>query len=106
VFNLRADRPDRTIQLARDSAFWQSADQVVLMGSGAYAFARLAAKKRIDNSRLVYADFDRVDDIFEAIIAVCGQSTLVVGMGNIGGLGLSLTNYFKNRSVLKKEYHD
>ena len=40
VFNLRADRPSRTVQLARDVSFWHEADHVVLMGTGAYLFAR------------------------------------------------------------------
>ncbi len=103
VFNLRADRPDRTIQLARHTDFWHAADKVVLMGAGAYSFARLTVGHGLDSAKLVYADFDRVDDIFEAIVGVCSGKTLVVGMGNIGGLGLSLSNYFKNRAVPQKE---
>lgn len=103
VFNLRADRPDRTIQLARHTAFWHAADKVVLMGDGAYSFARLAGGHGLDSGKLVYADFDRVDDVFEAIVGVCQRNTLIVGMGNIGGLGLSLTRYFKNRSVPNEE---
>ena len=103
VFNLRGDRPDRTQQLAAGTDFWHNADRVILMGTGAYSFARLAGRKGVDGTRFVYADFDRVDDIFETIVSVCGETTLVVGMGNIGGLGLSLSSYFKNRATLTKE---
>jgi gamma-polyglutamate synthase len=103
VFNLRADRPDRTIQLARHTDFWHRADKVVLMGAGAYSFAKLAVGHGLDSGKLVYADFDRVDDIFEAIVGVCRARSLVVGMGNIGGLGLFLRNYFKNRAIPREE---
>jgi poly-gamma-glutamate synthase PgsB/CapB len=103
VFNMRGDRPERTIQLARESDYWHSADKVILLGSGAYAFARLASQANVDSGKFVFADFDRVDEIFESIISECGHSSLVIGMGNIGGLGLPLVNYFKNRANLKEE---
>jgi poly-gamma-glutamate synthase PgsB/CapB len=102
VFNLRGDRPERTIQLAKESDFWHSAHKVVLIGSGAYVFARLASKAGFDSGRFVFAEFDRVDDIFETIIGECAGSALVVGMGNIGGLGLPLVKYFQNRATLKE----
>lgn len=99
VLNLREDRPSRTLQLARETKFWHSADRVVLMGTGAYQFARVAAKE-IDypESRFIYAEQDTVEDIFEKIIEVCGKSTLVIGMGNIGGSGFPLVRFFKNRA--------
>ncbi len=31
-----------------------------------------------------------------------GKSSLVMGMGNIGGPGLDLVQYFRNRSMLKE----
>lgn len=102
VFNLRGDRPDRTIQLAKQADFWHGAHKIVLIGSGAYIFAKLAARAGVDSGRFVFADYDRVDDIFESIIGISGPSALVVGMGNIGGLGLPLVNYFKNRATLKE----
>ena len=102
VFNLRADRPSRTIQLARESTFWREADAVVLMGTGAYLFARVADKRGMDVERFVYAEMGQPERIFEQILGVCGHSTLVVGMGNIAGGGFDLAGFFKNRSVLKE----
>lgn len=100
VFNLRADRPHRTLQLARHATFWHQADSIVLMGTGAYSFARLAQKAGLNSNRMVYADFDRVEDIFETIIGLCESKSLIVGMGNIGEQGLELTKFFRNRSQL------
>lgn len=102
VFNLRADRPHRTIQLVRETNIFSDADDVVLMGSGAYTVARVAASAGLDASRIVYAEQERIEDIFEKIIGVCSNTdTLVVGMGNIGGQGLDLVRYFKNRSTTR-----
>ena len=104
VFNLRADRPSRTVQMALDTDFWHSSDKVVLIGSGAYLFSRMASKTSCDQTKLVYADYERVDEVFESILEQCSGRTLVVGMGNIGGQGLELVRYFKNRSTLRHEH--
>lgn len=100
VFNLRADRPSRTEQLA-EATFWRDADHVVLMGTGAYVFARAAAKQGMDVSRFTYADNRPIGDIFESILGLCGEHTLVVGLANIGGPGLRLVEYFRNRAKLE-----
>ena len=99
VFNLRADRPSRTIQLAVESDFWHEADGIILMGTGAYLFARLAARAGVDVGRFVHVDHSRVEEVFEAILESCGLNTLVVGMANIGGPGLALVRHFRNRAL-------
>ncbi|MDP8224929.1 MAG: poly-gamma-glutamate synthase PgsB [Candidatus Lernaella stagnicola] len=100
VFNMRADRPSRTAQMVQDATFWHDADSVLLMGTGAYHFASLASKRNIGPRRFVFVDQMGVDEVFESIVEVCGRSALVIGMGNIGGPGLPLVRYFKNRAVL------
>ncbi|MCC6746022.1 MAG: poly-gamma-glutamate synthase PgsB [Deltaproteobacteria bacterium] len=101
VFNCRADRPDRSLQLGSAYVGWPQADQVVLIGSGTYLFGRAAATEGLEVSRLVFADDHTVEQIFEDIVEVAGSSALVVGMGNIGGLGLPLVRHFRNRSVVE-----
>lgn len=101
VFNMRADRPARTLQLAQDATFWRAADSVVLMGTGAYLFGRAAQDVGFDIGRLVYAETGGVEAIFEHIVGACGRTTLVVGMGNIGGDGLALVRFFRNRSRIE-----
>jgi poly-gamma-glutamate synthase PgsB/CapB len=101
IFNLRSDRPHRTLQLAREARFWHEADHVVLMGSGAYHFARDAARYAdFDPGRFVFAEHQRLEEIFEVIVGLCGRTTLVVGMANIYGQGLALVKYFRNREIL------
>lgn len=103
IFNCRADRPDRSLQLGSDFVRWHPADHVVLMGSGTYLFARAATAAGFDASRLTFVEDQAVDEIFERIIALCGSSALVVGMGNVGGQGLDLARYFANRAAPAKE---
>jgi poly-gamma-glutamate synthase PgsB/CapB len=102
VFNLRADRPSRTMQLA-EATYWRDADRVVLMGTGAYLFARVAARSGADVARFVFAEQQRVEEVFETIIDLCGPCNLIVGMANIGGQGLALVRLFRNRAKLTRE---
>lgn len=106
IFNLRDDRPSRTLQLARDSTFWHAADRVVLIGSGVYLFARVADAAGFDIGKLVYADQQSVEEIFELIVGHCRARTLVVGMANIGGQGLKLVRHFRNRAILQQPQTD
>ncbi|MHC4798913.1 MAG: poly-gamma-glutamate synthase PgsB, partial [Planctomycetota bacterium] len=64
-------------------------------------FARAAAKKGLDMRKVVFAENKMVDDIFETIVGLVEKSSLVMGMGNIGGPGLELVQYFRNRSILE-----
>ena len=86
------------MQLGEDYSSWQPADHVVLMGTGTYLFARAAMKKGIDSGRLVFAEDLGVEELFEQIVGLVNGTALVMGMGNIGGEGLPLTRYFRNRS--------
>jgi poly-gamma-glutamate synthase PgsB/CapB len=99
VFNLRADRPDRSIQLGREFAAWPGADRVVLMGSGTLLFARAATGAGLSDAKLVLAEGLGVQEVFERIVGLAGKSSLVMGMGNIGGGGLELAAYFANRAA-------
>lgn len=97
VFNCRADRTDRSRQLGEACARWTLPDHLVLVGTGTYVFGRAAQEAGLPPERLVYAEGQRVDQVFETLAGLAGQHTLVMGMGNIGGIGLELCGYFQRR---------
>ena len=100
VFNCRADRPDRSIQLGKAFVGWRKADHLILMGSGTYIFARAAVEAGWDANRLSLAEGLRTEEVFEIIIEHSARNSLVMGMGNIGGPGLDLVRFIKNRARL------
>jgi len=102
IFNCRLDRPDRSVQLARACVSWRPADHYVLIGSGTHLFASTAARRGLDMRKVVIAENKRPDDVFEIIVGLAGSTSMIMGMGNIGGPGLPLVRYFKNRSLLEK----
>lgn len=99
VFNCRSDRADRSQQLAQSYAGWTQADEVVLLGTGQYIFARAAVKSGLDPTRLVFVDRTHPADIFEILLGLAESSALVMGLGNIAGPGLALAEYFANRGA-------
>jgi len=101
IFNCRADRPDRSLQLGDAYARWRQADRVVLIGTGTYLFARAAGRAGLDASQIVFAEGQNPGEIFETVVDLAGPAALVMGMGNIGGPGLDVVRHFRNRSLLK-----
>lgn len=101
IFNCRLDRPERSHQMGAACVAWEPADHYVLIGSGTYLWARAAVKNGIDLRKITIAEHQRAEDVFETIVGLTGTSALVMGMGNIGGAGLELVQYFRNRSLLR-----
>jgi poly-gamma-glutamate synthase PgsB/CapB len=98
IFNCRADRPDRSRQLAEAVMNWPEADHYLLIGGGTYIFAKTATKLGMNPMKIAFAEGQRVEEIFETILDLSGRSSLVMGMANIGGPGLDLVRFFANRS--------
>jgi len=98
VVNCRFDRPDRSRQLGEAIPGWQPADRYVLIGSGTYVFARTAVAAGLSAGLLLPLEGIGRAAVFEEIVGICGRSSLVMGVGNIGGIGLELLRHFRNRA--------
>lgn len=98
LMNCREDRPDRSLQLGEELPKWAAPDAVVALGASTYLFTRAAVRYGLDPSKLQIAENADEDEIFERVISLTERSSLVFGMGNIGGLGLGLVRYFANRA--------
>lgn len=101
VVNCRQDRPDRSQQLGQSVTKWPPADYYVLIGTGTYIFAKTATEAGIDPLKLVFAEDLPAPDIFETLLEYSGKTSLIMGIANIGGVGLDVVRYFANRSTQK-----
>jgi gamma-polyglutamate synthase len=99
LFNCRADRPERSRELGEALPAWPRADRVIVVGSGTYLFSRAATRAGLDAAKMEVAEDQPDEEIFERVVSQAGDSALVMGMGNIGGQGLSLVRYFANRTA-------
>ena len=95
VFNCREDRPDRSRQLAEACVGWQQADRYLVIGSGTDAFVKTATAAGLNPLRIVQRECapregQGARDVLEAIGEAATGPALVVGMGNIAGVGMEL----------------
>jgi len=99
LFNCRADRPDRSIRLARALPGWAPPHRVLVMGSATHLFAKTAIGAGLDPAKLEILDGLDESEVFERLIGSAEASALVMGMGNIGGDGLPLVRRFARRAL-------
>ena len=97
VVNCRLDRPDRSRQIGQALAGWPPADHYLLIGTGTYALARTAVSGGLPATRLTPLEARPARDVFEEIMGVCGRTAIVMGAGNIAGVGLELLRLFQHR---------
>ncbi len=100
VLNCRLDRSDRSRQLGEALPRWAPADHYFLVGSGTFALARTAVRAGLSGLLLTPLEGRSPESVFEDLMGAAGRSALVVGAGNIAGIGLELVRYFENRSRL------
>jgi len=104
LFNCRIDRPERSRQLGEACVAWPAADNYVLIGTGTYIFARAATKCGLDVRKLVIAENQDANAIFETLLDRSGDSALIMGMGNVHGRGEKLARRFRNRGA-RRDLH-
>lgn len=100
VINCRLDRPDRSRQLGEALPGWAPAHHYFLVGTGTYALARTAVSAGLPSTSLTPLEGESPATVFEELMGAAGRSALVVGAGNIAGIGFELHRYFRNRSKL------
>ena len=98
VINCRLDRSDRSLQLGLALPRWSPADHYFLVGTGTFALARTAVRAGLPAHRLTPLEGETPASVFEEIVGAAGRSALVLGAGNIAGIGLELSSYFEHRS--------
>ncbi len=97
LLNCRADRVDRSVQLADACLRWKPADHYVLIGSATDVFARRALSRGMDQSRMTKAEDVQTNQLVDVLNHRAGRSAMVMGMGNISGPGMDVVQYYQRR---------
>lgn len=100
VFNCRADRPERSVQLAESCLDWYPADHYLVIGSATRLFADRATNLGLDRSRMTCVENQGATRIVAEINRIADRASLVVGMGNIGGPGLEMVRHYQHECSL------
>lgn len=99
VVNCRADRPQRSREIAAAAAEWSHTDHFIVIGRGTILFLREASRLGIPPERLTVEEAATPAEVVETILEVSGKRAVIVGMANIKGAGGSVARYFGNRAV-------
>jgi poly-gamma-glutamate synthase PgsB/CapB len=99
LFNCRADRAERSVQLADACVRWKPADHYMVIGSATEVFARRAMSQGLSRDRITCAEHKHAPELVELLSRQVGRSALVMGMGNISGPGMEVVDYFRRRNV-------
>lgn len=98
IFNCRADRPDRSVQLAQACLKWKPAHHYLAIGSATNVFAKTAEANGLPANCMTCVENGSTQKLVETVNRACGASAMIMGMGNIAGPGMEMVRYFSQRS--------
>jgi poly-gamma-glutamate synthase PgsB/CapB len=98
IVNCRSDRPERSIQMAEMCASWKNMDTVFAIGTGTDIFVKKSLSLGISQQRLFGIERQPAEAILKKIADVSGRVGLIMGVGNIAGIGMELVDLFRSRS--------
>jgi poly-gamma-glutamate synthase PgsB/CapB len=97
--NCRDDRAQRSGQISELVAERLEADHVVLTGLGTELVAYQAAQRGLPRDRISDLGNRPAEEIYERVLGLVEDRAVVVGIGNIVGLGEEIVLHFSNRAV-------
>jgi len=102
LLNTRQDRLDRAKQLTGmiGSELNNQFDYLILIGQSAEVVEELAVTSGIKRNKIVNLGWTESEAVFEAILAYTIEQSTVVAIGNMGGMGGKVADFFENRSVV------
>lgn len=101
VLNLRSDRPDRTLQWAEavQSREFSEVAKIYVTGGHGLAFKRKVCRSLPEAD--IHVLRQRTADGVFAVLSAEAAGALVLGVGNLGGLGGALVELCRDRGVLR-----
>jgi poly-gamma-glutamate synthase PgsB/CapB len=101
LLNTRQDRMDRAKQLAEmvGKEINSEADYLALIGQSTDVVENMAVGYGFEKSRIVNIGWTDPPEVFEKILSLTNKTSTVVSIGNIGGMGGKVVEYFENRSI-------
>ncbi|PJZ79016.1 poly-gamma-glutamate synthase PgsB [Leptospira neocaledonica] len=103
LVNCRKDRPERSEQMAKEILSWKKnpPDLILIAGEETEVFKKTCLKWSLGNSKLEDLKSMNAKEILFFFERSLPSNSIVVGLGNISGLGLELLEYLKQKEILK-----
>jgi gamma-polyglutamate synthase len=104
LLNTRQDRLDRAKQLAEmvGKETSDEADFLVLIGQSTDVVENMSVHFGFEKNKIINLGWTDAQNVFNNILDNTTDISTVVAIGNIGGMGNSVVEYFSNQTVSKK----
>jgi len=106
IVNNRADRPSRTMQLANMLTEQIRANEYILVGTNTRLLWEELVREGMDMGHVHDMGGIEVEDVFERCMELTPQRSIIVGIGNIGGIGGEIVSYFEARANMSAPHDD
>ena len=102
LLNTRQDRLDRARQLTTmiSSELNDQFDHLILIGQSSEVVEELAVSGGVKRNKIVNLGWTEPEAVFEAILAYTSEQSTIVAIGNMGGMGGQVADFFENRSTV------
>ena len=101
LLNTRQDRMDRARQLAELAGrkLRLDMDYLMLIGQCSEVVKGMAKEYGVDARRILPVGWTTPEQVFEQALSVTEHESTIVAIGNMGGMGAQVAEYFENRSL-------
>lgn len=102
LLNTRQDRLDRAKQLTAMAGreLKNQFDNLILIGQSSEIVEELSVSNGVQRNKIINLGWNEPEAVFEAILAYTTEQSTVVAVGNMGGMGGKVADFFENRSVV------
>jgi len=101
LLNTRHDRMDRAKQLTEmlGKNLNDELDYLILIGQSTDVVKDLSISEGVDRNKIINLGWTEPSLIFEEVLSYTDDQSTVVAIGNMGGMGAQVADFFKHRSV-------
>jgi len=102
LLNTRQDRLDRAKQLTGmlGSELQHQFDYLILIGQSCENVEEMAVSSGVKRNKIINLGWTEPEAVFEAVLACTIDESTIVAIGNMGGMGGNVADFFENRSVV------
>ncbi len=105
LLNTRQDRMDRARQLAElaGKKLTHDMDYLMLIGQCPEVVRGMAIRYGVDADRILTVGWTTPEHVFEQVLQATNAVSTIVAIGNMGGMGGRVADFFENRSLNKHD---
>ena len=102
LLNTRQDRLDRAKQLTGmlGKKLKHQFDYLILIGQSCENVEEMAVSGGVKRNKIINLGWTEPEAVFEAVLACTIDESTIVAIGNMGGMGGNVADFFENRSVV------